>query len=194
MEYIGRRGYHYPHEHSAPRCAYRSSCAGQCTRLRRGGGTLVGHRNRPNTAIFSIVDGLLLRPLPYKDAERLVILWNRSPGLDITEDWFSTAQYFDIKNGHHGFEQVAIAIGGNYNLTGWGDPERVRAIRVSSNLLPMLGQQAALGRLFVADEDLPDRTSTAVLSYGTWARRFGSDPVVFGKDIMLKGVPYKLSV
>ena len=64
-----------------------------------------------NTAVFSIVDGLLLRALPYKDAERLVILWNRSPGLNITEDWFSTAQYFDIKNGHHGFEQVAIAIG-----------------------------------------------------------------------------------
>jgi len=114
---------------------------------------------------------------------------NRSPGLDITEDWFSTAQYFDIKNGHHGFEQVAIAIGDNYNLTGWGDPERVGAIRVSSNLLPMLGQQAALGRLFVADEDLPDRTATAVLSYGTWTRRFGSDPGVLGKKIMLNGMP-----
>ena len=76
-----------------------------------------------NTAIFSIVDGLFLRPLPYADPQRLVILWNRSPGLNITEDWFSTAQYFDIKNGHHGFEQVAIAIGGNYNLTGSGEPE-----------------------------------------------------------------------
>ena len=145
-----------------------------------------------NTAIFSIVDGLLLRPLPYKDAERLVILWNRSPGLDITEDWFSTAQYFDIKNGHRGLEQVAIAIGGNYNLTGWGEPERLGAIRVSSNLLPMLGQRAALGQLFVVDEDQPDRTATAVLSYGTWTRRFGSDPGVLGKKIMLNGVPYEI--
>jgi len=145
-----------------------------------------------NTAIFSIVDGLLLRPLPYKDAERLVILWNRSPGLDITEDWFSTAQYFDIKNGHRGFEQVAIAIGGNYNLTGWGEPERLGAIRISSNLLPMLGQRAALGRLFVADEDLPDRTATALLSYGTWVRRFGSDTGVLGKKIMLNGAPYEI--
>jgi hypothetical protein len=76
-----------------------------------------------NTAIFSIFDGLL-RPLRIKDAERLVILWNRSPGLNITEDWFSTAQYFDIKHGHHGFEQVAIAIGGNYNLTGSAEPKR----------------------------------------------------------------------
>jgi predicted permease len=143
-----------------------------------------------NTAIFSIVDGLLLRPLPYADAERLVILWNRSPGLNITEDWFSTAQYFDIKNGHHGFEQVGIAIGGNYNLTGSGEPERVGTIRVSSSLLSLLGQTAALGRLFVPDEDLPGRTPTAVLSYGTWARRFGSDPGILGKKIILNGVTY----
>src|SRR5215467_10664304 len=145
-----------------------------------------------NTAIFSIVDGLLLHPLPYADAERLVILWNRSPGLNITEDWFSTAQYFDIRNGHHGFEQVAIAIGGNYNLTGSGEPERVGTIRVSSSLLPMLGQRAALGRVFVPDEDLPGRTATAVLSYGTWARRFGSDPGILGKKIMLNGASYEV--
>ena len=143
-----------------------------------------------NTAIFSIVDGLLLRPLPYTDADRLVILWNRSPGLNITEDWFSTAQYFDIKNGHHGFEQVGIAIGGNYNLTGPGDPERVGTIRVSSSLLSLLGQKAALGRLFVPDDDQPGRTATAVLSYGTWARRFGSDPGILGKKIILNGVSY----
>jgi predicted permease len=146
-----------------------------------------------NTAIFSIVDGLLLRPLPYSDPERLVILWNRSPGLNITEDWFSTAQYFDIKNGHRGFEQVAIAIGGNYNLTGSGEPERVGTIRVSSSLLPMLGQRAALGRVFVPDEDLTGRTATAVLSYGTWVRRFGSDPGVLGRKIMLNGVAYEVA-
>jgi putative ABC transport system permease protein len=145
-----------------------------------------------NTAIFSIVDGLLLHPLPYADAGRLVILWNRSPGLNITEDWFSTAQYFDIKNGHSGFEQVAIAIGGNYNLTGSGEPERVGTIRISSSLLPLLGQRAALGRLFVPDEDLPGRAATAVLSYGTWARRFGSDPGILGKKIILNGVSHEV--
>ena len=109
-----------------------------------------------NTSIFGIIDALLLRPLPYKDADRLVILWNRSPGLDITQDWFSTAQYFDIKAGHRGFEQVAIAIGGNYNLTSQGEPERVGTIRVSSNLLPMLGQVAALGRTFQRRIHRPD--------------------------------------
>lgn len=145
-----------------------------------------------NTAVFSIFDALLVRPLPYKDADRLVILWNRSPGLGITEDWFSTAQYFDIKNNHRGLEQVAIAIGGNYNLTGWGAPERVGTIRMSSNLLPLLGAHAELGRLFVADEDLPGRNATAILGYGTWQRRYGSDANILGKKIQLNGVSYEV--
>src|SRR5262245_14284224 len=128
-----------------------------------------------NTSIFSVANALLFRPLPYQDADRLVILWNRSPGLNITQDWFSTAQYFDIKARHHGFEQLAIAIGGNYNLTGRGDPERVGVIRVSSNLLSMLGARPALGRLLTPDEDTPGRPATAVLIDGMWARRFGRE-------------------
>ena len=116
-----------------------------------------------NTAIYSVASALLLHPLPYKDAPRLVILWNRSPGLGIAEDWFSTAQYFDVKQGHPGFEDVAIAIGGSPNLTGDGEPERIGTIRMSSNLLPMLGARAALGRLFTADEDVPGLAGTAIL-------------------------------
>ncbi len=143
-------------------------------------------------AVFSVANALLLRPLPYQDPDRLVILWNRSPGLGITEDWFSTAQYFDIKTGHHGLEQVAIAIGGNDNLTGKGEPERVGTIRVSSNLLPMLGVRAEIGRLFVADEDQPGRNPTALLSHGTWTRRYGSDPDIVGKTITLNGVSYEV--
>jgi predicted permease len=145
-----------------------------------------------NTSIFSVANALLLRPLPYKDAGRLVILWNRSPGLSISQDWFSTAQYFDIKTGHRGFEQVAIAIGGNYNLSGDGEPERVGVIRVSSNLLPMLGARAAAGRLFVSDEDAPGRPAAAILTHGMWARRYGSDPRVLGKSIKLNGQEYQV--
>ena len=145
-----------------------------------------------NTSIFSVASALLLRPLPYADAERLVILWNRSPGLGITEDWFSTAQYFDIRNGHQGFEQVAIAIGGNYNLTGDGEPERIGTIRVSSNLLPMLGAQAEIGRLFAAEDDVPGRAGSAILGHGTWMRRYGGDPKVLGKTLILNGQPYQV--
>jgi predicted permease len=145
-----------------------------------------------NTSIFSVANALLLRPLPYKDVSRLVILWNRSPGLDIFQDWFSTAQYLDIKNGHHGFEEVAIASGANDNLTGEGEPERVGTVRVSSNLLPMLGANAAEGRLFLPDEDTLDRPATAVLSYGMWARRYGSDPRMLGKSVTINGKSYEV--
>jgi predicted permease len=145
-----------------------------------------------NTSIFSVANALLLRPLPYEDPGRLVILWNRSPGLGIAQDWFSTAQYFDIKNGHSGFEQVAIAIGGTYNLTGSGEPERVGAIRVSSNLLPMLGARPALGRLLTREEDSPGLPATAVLTHGMWSRHFGRDPHVIGKSVLINGQTYEI--
>jgi len=145
-----------------------------------------------NTALFSVASALLLTPLGYSDAERLAIVWNRSPGLLIEEDWFSTAQYFDIKNGHTGFEQVAIAIGGNDNLTGDGEPERVGTIRMSSNLLPMLGAQAEVGRLFLPEDDRPGTTGVAVLGHGTWRRRYGSDPSVVGRTLVINGQPYQI--
>jgi len=145
-----------------------------------------------NSSIFSVASALLLRPLPYQDAERLAILWSRSPGLGIAEDWFSTAQYFDIKMGHRGFEEIAIAIGGNYNLTGDGEPERIGTVRVSSNLLPMLGARPVLGRLFTVDEDAAGGAGAAVLNFGTWVRRYGSDPSVVGRSMTLNGQPFRI--
>ena len=91
------------------------------------------------TAVFSVADAVLLRPLPYPDAGRLAILWNRSPGLGIQRDWYSTAQFFDIRSGARNFDAVGIAIGGNYNLTGIPHPVRAGAVRVSSNILAMFG-------------------------------------------------------
>jgi len=141
-----------------------------------------------NTSVFSVANALLLRPLPYTDPGRLTILWNRSPGLNITEDWFSTAQYFDIRNNNTTFEDLAIAVGSTVNLTGDGrDAERIGVIRVSSNLLPLLGARPAFGRFFVPEDDAPGRSATAVLGYGTWARRYGEDPGVIGRTIFLNG-------
>jgi len=142
-----------------------------------------------NTSIFSVTNALLLRPLPFPNSDRLVILWNRSPGLNIAQDWFSTAQYFDIKRDHSGFEQVAIAIGGSENLTGDGPPERIGVVRLSSNLLPMLGAQTALGRLFTPEEDSPGQPATALLTYGTWARRYGRNPNILGQTLHVNGKP-----
>jgi putative ABC transport system permease protein len=145
-----------------------------------------------NTAIFSITSALLLRPLPYKDSDRLVIMWNSSPGLGITRDWFSLAQYFDIKSNHHGFEQVAIAIGGSYNLTGDGDPERVGVTRVSNELLPMLGAKAYQGRLFTPEDDKTGSPNVAILSYGMWARRYGSNLEMVGRQIIINSHLYQV--
>jgi len=159
------------------------------------------------TAIYSVASPLLLHPLPYRDADRLVILWNRSPGLGIAEDWFSTAQYFDIKNGHTGFDELAIAIGALYNLrdvgdrgdrasspsgSGSGDPERIGTIRMSSNLLPMLGARAELGRLFAEREDRPGGPDTAILNHSTWMRRYGGDRSVIGRTLLLNDRPFQI--
>ncbi|HXA83659.1 MAG TPA: ABC transporter permease [Candidatus Dormibacteraeota bacterium] len=145
-----------------------------------------------NTAIFSITSALLLRPLPYKDADRLVIMWNTSPGLGITQDWFSSAQYFDIRNNHHGLEQVALAIGGNYNITGEGEPERVGVVRVSNNMLPMLGARPAQGRLFTPEDDRYGGPNVVILGYGIWARRYASNPQMVGRHITINSHVYEV--
>jgi predicted permease len=143
-----------------------------------------------NTTLFSVANALLLNPLPYADADRLAIVWNRSPGLNIAEDWFSTAQYFDIRNRHSGFEAVAIAIGGNDNLTGDGEPERIGTIRMSSNLLPMLGVRPALGELLTPADDVPGQTGKALLGHTTWVRRYGGDPGILGRPLIINGQSY----
>jgi putative ABC transport system permease protein len=143
-----------------------------------------------NTAIFSVANALFLRPLPYRDSDRLVILWNRSPGLAIAQDWFSTAQYFDIRNAHHGFEQLAIAIGGKYALTRDGEPERIGVARASSSLLPLLGGRALLGRLPSPDDDTVGQSPVAILTYDFWQRRYGGDRRMVGKTLILDGISY----
>lgn len=145
-----------------------------------------------NSAIFSVTNALLLRPLPYRDADRLVILWNRSPGLNIAQDWFSPAQHYDIRTQNSVFEDTAITIGGSYNLTGQGVPERVDGARVSSSLFPLLGARSSLGRVFSAEEDAPGKPQTVILSHGFWQRRFGSDPAAVGRKLILNGNSFEI--
>src|SRR5579871_2341041 len=91
-----------------------------------------------NTAIFSVVNALMLKPLPYPQPDRLAILWLRSPGIGIPQDWPSPGQYMDIKNENHSFDELSISIGGSMNLTGQDRPERMQVIKTSSTLLAML--------------------------------------------------------
>jgi predicted permease len=140
-----------------------------------------------NSAIFSVTNALLLRPLAYENADRLVILWSRSPGLNVAQDWFSPAQYLDVKTQNQVFEEVAITIGASFNLTGQATPEHVDGARVSSSLFPMFGANAMLGRVLLPEEDEPGKPLTVILSHGFWQRRFGSDPEVLGKTLILNG-------
>ena len=140
-----------------------------------------------NTAIFSVVNALLLKPLPYPQPDRLAILWLRSPGIGIPQDWPSPGQYMDIKNENHSFDELSISIGGSMNLTGLDRPERLEAIRTSSTLLDMLGAKPLLGRTFLPEEDKPGKAPVVLLTHGAWKRLFGGDPQIIGRSLTLNG-------
>jgi predicted permease len=141
-----------------------------------------------NTAIFSVVNALLLKPLPYPDPERLAALWLRSPGINIPKDWPSPGQYIDIIQENRSFEAVSISRGQAATLIRGDRPERVQLLRTSSNLFPMFGAQALHGRLFLPEEDVPGKAPTVVLSHGFWTRMFGADPSIVGRSITLNGI------
>jgi predicted permease len=142
-----------------------------------------------NTAIFSVADALLLRPLPYADDDRLTIIWQRSPGLDVKQDWLSIGQYLDIRHEGDVFENASAAIGTSFNVTGDGAPERVDGIRASSSIFVLAGARPFLGRLFTSAEDEPGQKPVAILSHDYWARRFGADSNIVGRTILLNGNP-----
>src|SRR5262247_4634279 len=145
-----------------------------------------------NTAIFRMVTGLLLNPLPYRNAERLAIIWTHSPGANVAQDWPSPGQFSALKTENSVFEQLALAQGSNVILTGNAEPERFGAVRASSAVFSLLGAQAMLGRVFLPEEDTPDKTLTVILSFGLWQRRFGGDPKVLGRTLTINGRGYNV--
>ena len=142
-----------------------------------------------NSAIFSVVDALLLRPLPYPEPERLANIWLHSPGIGIFRDWPSPGQYVDIQNENHSFEEMAIAQLRGMTLTVRDQPERIDGMRASSTLLRMLGAKPLLGRLLLPEEDKPGKPDVAILSYRLWRRLLSSDPLIVGKSITINGSP-----
>jgi putative ABC transport system permease protein len=141
-----------------------------------------------NTAIFSVVNALLLKPLPYPQPERLAILWLRSPGINIPQDWPSPGQYIDIRTENRSFEEMSISQGRSGTLLGLEQPERVEALRTSSSLFHLLGTKPLHGRLLLPEEDQPGKEPVVILSHGFWKRLFNSDPSVIGRTITLNGI------
>ncbi|HKO12965.1 MAG TPA: ABC transporter permease [Acidobacteriaceae bacterium] len=146
-----------------------------------------------NSAIFSVVDALLLRPLSYPHANRLVAVWLHSPGIGILRDWPSPGEYVDIQHENHSFEAMALAQSRTFILTGRQQPERVDVLSAQSSLLSMLGAKPLLGRTLLPQEDKPGQPAVAILSNGAWQRLFNSDPSILGRSITLNGKSFTVA-
>jgi predicted permease len=146
-----------------------------------------------NSAVFSVVDALMLRPLPYPQPERLAAIWLHSPGIGIYRDWPSPGQYIDIRNENHSFEEMSISRLTGFTLTGLDQPQRIDGMLTSSGLLHMLGARALLGRVLLPEEDQPGKPQVAILSYSLWKRLFNSDAAIVGRAITLNGKQFTVA-
>ena len=141
-----------------------------------------------NTAIFSFVNGVLLKPLPYRDPQGIVMVWEKPPGGD--RNGISTLNFLDWKNQNTVFEHMAaINYGGSVTLTGSGKPEEIPGVRVSAAYFDILGVRPVLGRTFAPDEDQLGKNQIVVLSHRLWENRFGADPSIVGRTLTLSGKP-----
>ena len=143
-----------------------------------------------NTAIFSVVNTVLLRPLPYPDSDRLVRLWVNlhRPGLE--ESVSSAPELIDYRAESRSFERIAGYTWRGFNLTGDDAPERIVGARASTDLFPLLGVSPVLGRWFLTEEERPGGDTVVIVSYGLWQRRFGGDPDIVGRTLLLDGKPF----
>jgi putative ABC transport system permease protein len=142
------------------------------------------------TAMFSLIDSVLLKPLPFHEPGRLTMVWEARPRLNAPRMEAAPLNYVDWQQQAQSFESLAAYINNFVNLTGVGTPERLVAAQVTPNLLPTLGVNPLLGRWFAAPEGVPGHTAVAILSYGLWQRRFGADRGIVGRTIRLDGEPY----
>jgi putative ABC transport system permease protein len=147
-----------------------------------------------NTAIFSVVNAVLLRPLDYKDSSSLFNIWGKFEKDGIPQNWFSEPEYWDLRDHNESFSQIAVyALGGGRNLTrADAPPVHVSAASATADVLPLLGVAPVLGRSFSADEDQPGHSHFAVISYGLWQSQFGTDPNIVTKSIQLDGETYTI--
>jgi putative ABC transport system permease protein len=144
-----------------------------------------------NTAIFSVVNKILLQPLPFKNPNELVIIWENATHLGFPKNTPSAANFADWRDQSTLFTGMVAMAPKDFNLTGVGEPERLDGRRVSATLFDLLGVQPRLGRRFLPEEDKPG-TRVVILSSGLWQRRFGGDPKIVGQSVNLNGESYSV--
>ncbi len=140
-----------------------------------------------NTAIFSVVNAVLLRPLQFRDPEQLVVVWEDASFAGFPTNTPAPANYVDWKNQNQSFADMAAAAETSFNLTGDGEPERIQANSVNANFFQLFGVQPLLGRGFLPEEDRPGGSKVAMLSYSLWQSRYGGDRGVINREILLNG-------
>lgn len=140
-----------------------------------------------NTAIFSVLNGVLLKPLPYPHPEQLVGVWETAPGVNFPEMNASPATYFTFREENQTFQDTGLWRTDSVSVTGLAEPEQVDALEVTDGTLPILGVRPVMGRWFTRKDDSPGSPQTVMLAYGYWQRRFGADPSAIGRRIMIDG-------
>jgi predicted permease len=145
-----------------------------------------------NTVIFSVLEGVLLKPLPYPHPEQLIGVWHTAPGVGITDLNMAPSIYFIDREQNTTFQDIGVYDGDSLSVTGAGQPEQVVGLDVTDGTLPMLGVQPALGRLFTWEDDSPSAPDTVLLSYGYWRQKFGGDTSVIGRSITADGKPRQI--
>ena len=143
-----------------------------------------------NTTMFTVVNGVLLKPLPYPEPDRLLMLFERQLS-DGTLGTVAPSNFFDWRNQSHSFDKMAaIDPYPDFILSGAGEPHRLAGAAVSSDFFPLLGVRMAIGRSFLAEEDRPGQNQVVILSYSTWLRNFGARPDVVGRQVRLNNTGY----
>ena len=145
-----------------------------------------------NVALFSVVNSIFLRPLPYHEPDRLVRLASTDEAQNLVRVGFSYPRYLEVRDRQQVFSDLAFSAGNGFTWTGRGDPEQVIGLHASASLLPALGLDPVLGRNFSADEDRPGGERVVLLGYRMWQERFSADPAVLGQAITLDGAPYTI--
>ena len=141
-----------------------------------------------NTAIFSAINALLLKPLPFPELDRLVAVWNKFPSRGVMHNEVSAADYLDWHSQTQSFEQLALYRWWSANLTGVDPPERIQGFLVTANFLDTTGIKPIMGRNFLPEENQPGKDAVAILTYSLWQRRFGGDPNILNKTITINSI------
>ena len=142
-----------------------------------------------NVVVFSVLEGILLKPLPYPHSDQLISISHAAPGLNIKGLPGAPSNYFIYRDQNQTFQEIGMSASDSASVTGVGEPEQVRVQRMTNDVIPMLGIPPLLGRPFSRQDDLPGSPDTVILMYGYWQHRFGGNRNVVGQTLKVDGKP-----